>query len=204
MKKKPIINFRALDKVSTPKIKPIISKEALKRIRAEVSEAQREMLMDFENHPVTKEINGGPGANNESGTLGGYGNLFSYIGFEKGSDPIAPIRKILKKALKIRSLPSSHRSMIIKFQVELPSKEEIFENTPMPWSDGRSWVEGIERGISGLGKYLNIGSRQYGNASRSGTGLQVKNGPMSGAFRNTKYLSQILNELRSAIMRKTK
>ena len=186
--KKPIINFRALERVSSGKIKPIIQKEALRRIRDQVNEAQREMLMDFENHPITREINSGPEANNESGTLGGYGNLFSFIGFEYGSDPIAPVRKILQKALKIKTLPSSHRSILLKFQVELPSKEDIFKNTPMPWADGRSWVEGIERGISGLGKYLNVNSRKYGNASRSETGLQVKNGPMSGSFRNVKYI----------------
>ena len=201
--KKPIINFRALDKISSGKIKPIVQKEALRRIREQVRAAHREMLMNFENHLITREIDHGPEANNESGTLGGYGNLFSYIGFEYGSDPIAPVRKILKKALKIRSLPSPQRSMIMKFEVELPSKEEIFENTPKTWATGRSWVEGIERGISGLGKYLKIDSRK-GVASRSGAGLQVKNGPMSGSFRNTKYLSQILNDLRSSIVRKTK
>ena len=42
----------------------------------------KDMLMrDFNEHPVTREIEGGVSAGNVSGTLAGYGNLFSFIGF---------------------------------------------------------------------------------------------------------------------------
>jgi hypothetical protein len=63
-------------------------------------------------------------------------------------------------------------------------------------------VEGIEKGISGLGKYLALPERHASDKSRSGRAFQVKNGPWSGGFRNTKYLSQILNDLRSYISRR--
>ena len=105
------------------------------------------------------------------------------------------------KGIPGKNIKKLHGKPLINYTIE--AAKEIFENTPMPWAPGRSWVEGIERGISGVGKYLKIDSRK-GVASRSGAGLQVKNGPMSGSFRNTKYLSQILNDLRSSIVRKTK
>ena len=56
---------------------------------------KREMILEFMNHPVTREILGGPNASNESGTLDGYGNLFSFIGFNEGEDPIEIILDLL-------------------------------------------------------------------------------------------------------------
>ena len=52
--------------------------------------AKDEMIKDFLSLKVTQEIAGGPGALNMSGTLGGYGNLFSFIGFDMGDNPMTP------------------------------------------------------------------------------------------------------------------
>ena len=54
------------------------------------------MMQNFESHPVTREFDSGPDASNLSGALGGYGNLFSYIGFYSGEDPLAAITSYLK------------------------------------------------------------------------------------------------------------
>ena len=64
-------------------------------------------------HPVTQEIESGPNGYNQSGTLGGYGNLFSYIGFEEGMSPTEPLRRVLKKILKIHIL-AFHRFIFSK------------------------------------------------------------------------------------------
>src|SRR4051812_7772070 len=50
------------------------------------------MLRDFDEHEITQEIKAGPDALNISNTLGGYGNLFSYIGFELLRTPIQGLR----------------------------------------------------------------------------------------------------------------
>ena len=189
------INKQALITKMNKEVGPIVAKEALRRVRRSVESAHQKMIQEFENHPITKEISSGPEGYNQSGTLGGYGNLFSYIGFEEGMDPIQPIRRLLSKTLNIKSIPSNHKSMMMKFLVELPSKEEIFQASPMPWASGRSWAEGIERGISGFGQYLNTQSF----SSRSGEGVQTKNKVRTGGFNNTKYLSAILNNLRKHI-----
>jgi len=150
---------------------------------------KREMILEFMSHPVTREILGGPNASNESGTLGGYGNLFSFIGFDKGTDPIKPILDLLNNS-EIHSSNTSNSG--IMFTISIPSKQAIFAATPLPWASGRSWSEAIERGLSGLGYYLN---RENLNNSNSGTGIQVKSVLRRGAkYTPVKYISSLMNE----------
>jgi hypothetical protein len=79
---------------------------------------------------------------------------------------------------------------IVDFKAFYPSKEELFAATPLPWASGRSWLKGIESGISGLGRYLKTENL---DSSRSGGGIQSKSKFQSGRFTNTKYISEILN-----------
>lgn len=185
------INESSLKKIMNSQVGPIVGKLAEKKVVAAAEKAKKIMIKEFESHPVTKEIESGPYGYNQSGTLGGYGNLFSFIGFEEGMDPLSQIRSVLNKAMTIRSVPPSHKSMMTQFVIELPSKEEIFSVTPNPWASGRSWAKGIEQGMSGFGEYLNKMSFN----SRSGQGVQANKKIRSGSFSNTKYLSDILNGL---------
>ena len=50
-------------------------------IEPRINVLQEQMVEEFRSHPVTSELNDGPNASNTSGLLGGYGNLFSFIGF---------------------------------------------------------------------------------------------------------------------------
>ena len=68
------------------------------------------------------------------------------------------------------------------------SEKELFSATPLPWATGRSWLQGIETGMSGLGRYLS----EESEASRSGGGIQSQGIIRSGRFRNAKYISEIL------------
>ena len=189
------INEAQLKKIMNTQVGPIIGKIAEKKIIIAAEKAKNIMIKEFENHLVTKEIESGPEGYNQSGTLNGYGNLFSFIGFEEGMNPIEPVRAILNKALNVRSIPSSHKSMMVKFIIELPSKEEVFAASPNPWAIGRSWAKGIEQGMSGFGEYLNTMSFK----SRSGEGIQAQKKIRSGGFSNTKYLSDIINNLEKNI-----
>ena len=72
--------------------------KGLKRaLDAKVRRVQEKFLKNFEGHPVTQEIAGGPNATNISGTLGGIGNLLSYIGFQSGDKPLDVVRTLLQK-----------------------------------------------------------------------------------------------------------
>ena len=82
--------------------------------------------------------------------LRGEGNLFSFIGFQSGDDPIAPIIQLLEQT-KMHYSSSNVNKTSVKYRVTMPTKEQIYEISLMPWAAGRSWVHGIEHGISGLG-----------------------------------------------------
>ena len=58
-------------------------------------------LADFDRHPVTRELKQGPDGANISGTLGGIGNLFSFIGFYSSDKPTDLVREVLKGYLNI-------------------------------------------------------------------------------------------------------
>ena len=146
------------------------------------------MISEFANHPISQEILIGPDAPNLSGTLNGYGNLFSYIGFYAGDRPLDPIVKILEKTTITFSRFIDDGAV---WNIFMPAKEDIWEVTPMPWAPGRSWAKGIETGISGIGYYLYL--EKDIPQSRSEAAIQLKNKVRSKArFKNTKYISEIL------------
>lgn len=167
-------------------------KKEVKRVaEAEMKEISQAFLKAFMEHPVTKEILEGPDAANTSGTLGGYSNLYGFIGFYEGDNPILPLENLLKKyAVKVYSRKGS-----TTVNIEVPTLEEAFAITPMPWATGRSWARGIEVGISGLGQYLAIDAA----SSRSGEGIQAKNNLRGGSFTRTSYLSGLFRKYNDSI-----
>lgn len=147
---------------------------------------KKQMIKEFLNLTITKEIQAGPSASNISGTLKGYGNLFSFIGFDKSDDPINPIINLLNQSY-IRISKSNIRGKVL-VSIEIPSAKQIFESTPLPWAPGISWAQRIEVGMSGLGHYLN---KQYSGA-RSGMGIQTQSKIRKGGFTNKPYISSFI------------
>jgi len=176
-----------LDKQSAVALKNTFEKT----ITLQFNNIKRQMINEFLDHDVTKEIKAGPESQNISNTLGGYGNLFSYIGFYEGEDPTDPITELLEKT-------NIQFSRLIDggavWNVYMPAKEDIWEVTPMPWAEGRSWAKGIETGISGLGEYFYTLRREMPN-SRSGSGLQLKSKlRRKNRFKNVKYITDLLKK----------
>jgi hypothetical protein len=160
-----------------------------KQFASAFQKVKNKMIAEFLNHPVTLEIKGGISSSNISGTLGGATNLFSFIGFDSGSDPIDPIEKLLYST-NFRFIRTTRNS--VEFEIDIPEAAEIFSVTPMPWAPGRSWAKGIETGISGLGYYLKVNR----DNSRSGLGIQSsKRVRRSGSrFKNTQYISALIKK----------
>ena len=157
-------------------------------IDSEFNKIKNDYIQEFINHPITQEIKGGIDATNTSGTLGGITNLYSFIGFDEGTDPIRPIEDLLNKSnYRIVFNNKATDSTVI---FDIPTAAQIFEITPMPWAIGRSWARGIETGISGLGYYL----KKIKN-SRSGLGIQSSTEQIrtGASFKNTKYISDLIN-----------
>jgi hypothetical protein len=163
--------------------------EKIARMRFE--QIKREMIKEFLNHPVTKEIKDGPEAQNTSNTLGGYGNLFSYIGFYNGEDPIEPILEEFQKSTIVFSRVIDGGAL---WNIYIPAKEDIWSVSPMPWAEGRSWAKGIETGISGLGQYFYTLRGGLKN-SRSETAIQTESKLRGKSrFKNVKYITEILKK----------
>lgn len=167
--------------------------EILKRRKAK-------LIMDFWTHPVTREIREGADnpvdTPNYSGTLNsveGPANLFAYIGFEaRDEDPIEPIMQQLES---IKLGPMSRVGSSYVFDIIMPESSDIWDVTPMPWAEGRSWAEGIEKGISGVGYYLHGES----DRSRSEGGIQSTNKLRGGKFTNIKYISELLRNFKKSL-----
>lgn len=169
----------------------ITGREVRRYVLPIIEQASKDLVRDFYDHSVTKEIMRGPSANNSSGTLSGYGNLFSFIGFERGSNPFSQVEDLIKAKLNVRVRAITGGRFRITIS-NAPDTKSIFEATPYPWASGSSWAEGIERGMSNLGSYLN---RPSGiSNSNSGTGIQVEAILSSRSFKTTSYISGIMNK----------
>lgn len=169
--------------------------------------AKKKMLQNFDNDDVTKELlegmNDPYGAPNLSGTLGGaYGNLYAFLGFTNGKDPIAPLRELLDSNTVFEGYtafrnnygkagPGSHDYYY--FKVRLPDKTAIEAVTQMDWESSNSWVEAIENGLSNLSFFL---STAESPVSRSQGGIQVKSEISDYQFQTVQYLSKIFKEFR--------
>jgi hypothetical protein len=141
---------------------------------------------EFESHPVTKEIEDGPTATNDSNTLNGVGNLFSFIGFLNSDRPIEDLMDLLDKSFSIKK---QTKKGDIRYAIDYPSLDKIKGSTPMPWESGNSWVIGIERGISGFSNYL---YKKYVQG-RSKEAVQSDSKVRTGSFKKTRYLTKIID-----------
>jgi hypothetical protein len=165
---------------------PVIRPSVERDITVEFEKIKKQMIQEFLNHPVTVEISNGVDSPNISKTLP-YGNLYSFIGFYADDpDPTDGILALLEDSF-ITFYTRTRGSFIAS--ITIPSAKQIFDGTPMPWATGRSWAKGIESGISGLGYYLPLIE-----VGRSEGAVQKKTKIGSGRFRNTAYISALINK----------
>lgn len=190
-------NREVLNKKFLKNLNRAIFKEmALKVISPIFKRAKNTMLKDFNDHPITREIEQGVGAENISGTLsGGYGDLFSFLGFEDGDKPIDPLRILLEMQTELRATVTRQNGNVLYFRVSFPSREQIDSVTQMPW-ETNSWVESVERtGLTNFSYYMS--KKGYG---RSSGGIQLHHEIQPGlTFSTTPYLQEILDEFRENI-----
>lgn len=178
----------------------IIKATLIPLIAKKIREEQQQMVELFEDHPVSQEIWAGNSADNSTGLLGGYGNLFSFIGFDEGSDPISPISFILRRKISfVLKRTNDHGGYVVTMGI--PSKEELESVAKVGWLGGRSWLDGIENGLAGLNRYLY--DEDYGfPQSLSGTAIQVKGSVRKGvSHKRTDYTSKILSDFRERLTR---
>ena len=186
------INMRGLNAEIAQKGYKIFKPLVEQRIKNAFDKGRQKLLDDFENSDITKEIDAGPNASNSSNTLGGYGNLFTFIGFESGSDPISPLRSLLAKSIQIKTIRKKRDVLAFTLNFSVPTIEEIKAVAPMPWSTD-NWVEAVEKGLSGLGQYMYTKNSKRG---RSGRAIQIDAELTGNQNSNpTEYMTKILSDM---------
>jgi hypothetical protein len=155
------------------KVSKGLIREARKQAKDVFEDAKEAYMKEFEKHKITKELEAGPNASNTSGTLGGYGNLFSFMGFSSGSEnPISKLRRILENGFEFKKEGRNTKQNGIRtFTFSFPDREyfESKSSLNLKFESGRNWVIALERGISGFSSYMH---KRF-PAGRSGMGLQI-------------------------------
>ena len=187
-----------------PIVRSVAKSQAFKRAARRVAQehfnkAKNNLVQLFDSHPVTREIEGGAEASNSSGTLGGYGNLYTFIGFYKQENPVEDVRNAIKIYTTISrgKFTANKNKAHADFTIKTPTIEELATITPMPW-EGGSWLRSIERGISGFGYYM----YKRWEEGRSGLGVIIDNKVRSGGYKPTKYYSSLVSMFRREITSK--
>lgn len=210
------INIKQIQREIKSQQGKLLVREATALVNEQIFVPAVEQLQNaFENDPVTQEIRAGNDSENISNTLEGVktkgypANLFSYIGFENGSDPIDDIEKFFyfnaeygPKFKYIRG--SQEENLRFSFLFDEPNKQAIYDATPLPWAAGLSWADRIEKGLPNLSQFL-VGEGLKG--SRSDGGIQVKGEVSPSAkFQPRPYLSKLIesymNEIKKRARRK--
>ena len=162
------VNRLALSQEIARQLPAAVGGEVKKRLFTEFEKIKKQFLAEFSRHAITMELQGGAHSSNISGTLGGYGNLYSFLGFDE-RDPTAKILELINK-IKFTFMNFNSRKIASGFVRDFPTEYDIAAATPVPWAPGLSWAQGIHNGhIPNFGHYMNKDFKK----SRSGGGLQV-------------------------------
>lgn len=181
------INMPGLRKEISAQYSKKFIKQTQVLINKEVERIKNNMLQMFDNHQVTKDIKSGPGASN----LSGGGNLFSLIGFDEGQSPTIALRQVLINSLSVKVYGGARQDISFLVNIDLPTQAEVRSATPLPWAGGRSWVDEVEQGVSGLGRYL----VKRSPSSRSGAAIQVEGNVRASTMGPIPYISEIIKSV---------
>lgn len=170
-------------------------KAAMNAAQKRLDKAKAELLAQYNEHPVTRELEDGETANNLSGSLSGYGNLFSFMGFSRGSNPTKAVGNFLKSFISLKKR-SKKRGNTREYRVKMPSMED-FDFAQMPWEQGNSWVRAVEMGMTNFSYYMNKASK----ASRSGKGIQINNKLRGRGSSGVPYMTEMLHQFKNKLSR---
>lgn len=169
--------------------------------------AKEEMLRDLDSHQVTKELLDSPSSYGQSQLLT-RGNLVTYLGLPDGAYAYWTLREHIRQNTELNESPpdisANSKRIFYTFKIDAPSLREIYEDkqfeSPDKWTS-RSWVQVIEDGFSGAASnvlHYFFSTKELGNTSRSGFGIQLKGKKTKNpaSFTPMKYVSEILNKFR--------
>lgn len=146
---------------------------AFSKMNNRVTNAKRDLLEEFNKDPVTVELLEGPDLDSSQVMPLGYGNLFSFLGFNRDKpNPVHVVRSMLENIHLLRRVRIDNGGFT--FSLKAPNRDDLEKETPMEWESGRSWINAITYGIGTFSHYMfNLKEGRFKTPSRSGTAIQV-------------------------------
>ena len=164
------------------------------QVAAEVERVKAAHIALFLKHPVTVSmLEKSDAANLIPDSIGG--DLPAFLGVT-GTQTKSDIKAMIDLYKGTVPKFTDARSKVITFKyLNLPSTEDMYGVSPSPWKEGTSWVRQVERGASGLGRFIALerGAEDATNNSRTGRGTQAKKNLRSGSKVQTSYVTALLN-----------
>jgi hypothetical protein len=190
------VNLKQLRKEIRPAVISSLSGSSYRVALSEFKRIKKEELTEFKNSDVSIELNEGNQAAHRAGILE-EGNLFSFLGFEKGRKPANELAQILNEHMSLSKEYTISEDLkgnpALSFPINIPTQKEIEGATPSPAISSRSWVSEIEKGISGLTRYVYY---EFFRGGRSKTGLQARKKGGDSRAKSLPYVSEFLRKFR--------
>src|ERR1700739_4445008 len=98
------INYRAFGDAFDDALEQNTRAKAIQLVQEQFENAKEEFLQEFLDHPVSREIE--EGEKTEGQILPVEGNLFSFIGFNQGEQPIEDLYNFLNDKITINKTPT--------------------------------------------------------------------------------------------------
>jgi hypothetical protein len=156
----PVFRRRIEDKIQNA-VAGRKTKGKLSRVAEQLNKEAKFMLdEDIDNDPVSRKIDGDP-------------KTIGYFGFEAGDMPVEKLKQVLWEEIKLNPNPKVRKEKgknAFTFNIKFPQRREVFSKSVLnlPWIS-KTWVEGVEEGLSGVERFAFMPSR-----GRSEFGLQLK------------------------------
>jgi hypothetical protein len=152
-----------------------LSAQAHKIIEKEFLQAKKSLIRSFEKSPPSLALSNQVEDRLEEDQFVEKGNLYTFMGFEDGRDPVEEVSDILQEAeIEHLSLGSINRNgvYVITGKVVVPTLAYINEQSQLDWIT-RGWVDSLTHGLRGLPNFLFGDFSEY-EKSRSQGGLEAK------------------------------
>lgn len=152
----------------TPYVEKITKKKTDQIGRDAARFAKEHLKYQVISHPISQEIAAGPNATTTFSALQGWGNLYGFLGFEQGQDPIGDILDEIESSVGYTVKRVGKGKYVA--EVYAPSEDQFDGVAELPWLGGSNWVKLIARGaIPGLPNFLpNDGGRSGGGIQANG------------------------------------
>lgn len=152
---------------------------------------KKEIIEQILSDPVSQEL---IHHTNPSQILGIRGTLFGFLGLVEGFDPMPEIVKVVETTMSF-TLSKRLIKKGYKMKIQVPTLEDF--RTPdliLPWEGGRGLVDAIEKGVSGLGYYIE--NRKNTGISRSGEGIQTQKRIRQIEFRKRDWITKVFKRVK--------